>query len=50
MKEEKSGSLKEGLSNKEKIKQDMPRQDGQGQRPVCPSESVSTDRGKFTIK
>lgn len=45
-----SGSLKDGLTEKTKITQETPRDEGQGQRPKSKSESVSCHKGKFTIK
>lgn len=50
MKNETNGSLKDGLTEKTKITQETPRDEGQGQRPKSKSESVSSDKGKFTIK
>jgi hypothetical protein len=48
MKNEKGGSLKDGLSHKESIHPAKPttRSEVQGQRPGCKKEKV----GKFTIK
>jgi len=50
MKEDKDMGLKEGLISKAKITQKEPRGEGEGQRPVCKEETVSSDRGKFKIK
>jgi len=50
MKEDKDMGLKDGLTTQEKITQKMPRDEGQGQRPKCKKESVSSDRGKFKIQ
>jgi hypothetical protein len=44
-------ALKKGLSSKEKITQDKPRDEVKGsQKPVVKEETVNSDRGTFKIK